>query len=219
MKDLVNDGVVKVRKDKANSKEHKLYIDQNNLLVSVPKELDQFETQFINLAKKTDAMLKEYESHNKPQDKLNPFELLLELIRILNTSFHAYLYRMVIKWPLVIKDRSIQKKLDGIVVDKMVHIVRTLTSIVGRNSSFFVPYMWAIPFGPEEAAGYVGVFKKYDMESDLCKIFEVWKDSHLFTDELNELKSKPPYKTISDYNMYMYREYVYYTMVKIELLS
>ena len=47
LQDLIKDGTVK---DQAtNRRDHKLYVDFNNLLVSVPLELDEFKVHFYRL--------------------------------------------------------------------------------------------------------------------------------------------------------------------------
>jgi hypothetical protein len=50
---LTKDNMIRKEKTKENSREQKLFVKFDNLLVSVPKELDEFETAYVNLLNKT----------------------------------------------------------------------------------------------------------------------------------------------------------------------
>jgi hypothetical protein len=51
LKILIEEGIVK--DDASNRRDHKLYVDEKNLLVSVPRELQDFEEAFVNLLQKS----------------------------------------------------------------------------------------------------------------------------------------------------------------------
>jgi hypothetical protein len=57
LEDLVKDGTVK---DQAtNRRDHKLYVDFNNLLVSVPKELEGFKKAYLNLLQESKERIRQ----------------------------------------------------------------------------------------------------------------------------------------------------------------
>ena len=48
LKELVTNGAVKDSRDHENSRDHKLSVETNNLLVSVPKELETLQKYFFH---------------------------------------------------------------------------------------------------------------------------------------------------------------------------
>jgi hypothetical protein len=51
LKELIEEGIIK--DEASNRRDHKLYVDGDNPLVSVPRELQEFEEAFVNLLQKT----------------------------------------------------------------------------------------------------------------------------------------------------------------------
>ena len=46
-------GVIRAQKDKPNSRDHKLFVTTDNLLVSIPQELNEFEKSYLKLLDKS----------------------------------------------------------------------------------------------------------------------------------------------------------------------
>ena len=98
---------------KRNKRDKELSVDNNNLLITVPKELEQFEKDFLDLAGtisfKLNALflVKNFNKVSKGKDKSNKTNLThtdiylasyILLLKILFRIIDSYIFRYLIKW-------------------------------------------------------------------------------------------------------------------------
>jgi hypothetical protein len=101
LEDLIKDGTVK---DQAtNRRDHKLSVDFNNLLVSVPLELDEFKVHFYRLV--------EIVSQNYKKLNIDDGANFFELFSIFSELVNVYNYYGLFIWPKLIEDPKTLNKL------------------------------------------------------------------------------------------------------------
>ena len=114
------------------------YIDHDDFVFWVSKELENFERDFFYLfeiaihkfeeEKVIDLRLYKYPSINGkvPMHTKSAEKLLLELLQIFNEIINAYMLRCLILWPEKIKDKRVLDKLNSIVFGKIMDMRRVL---------------------------------------------------------------------------------------------
>jgi hypothetical protein len=131
---LIGDNIVH---KKEGSRNHKLYLNEDNLLVSVPLELEEFEAGFDRLLFYVAQNLQDIHS-NKFKDKsreelLNRhdtnFTSLLQCINILDKISNVYMTYSVIEWPKKMKSEEDLKKLFSFTFNKLADIRLKLSKI------------------------------------------------------------------------------------------
>jgi len=96
-----------------NKRDKELYVDKNNLLISVPKELEQFEKDFVDLVKTISfklnplVLVKNLNKVSKGKRQFNKTNLTyteiylasyILLLKILFRIMDSYIFRYLIKW-------------------------------------------------------------------------------------------------------------------------
>ena len=104
--ELKSEKIVRMYKDKPNSRNFKLYVDTNNPLVVVPKELDEFEQIYFKLLKKARHIFAErgdqsYADSRKDADR---YSLVMNILLIYEDYLRLYTAHSLISWPKIIKD-------------------------------------------------------------------------------------------------------------------
>jgi hypothetical protein len=104
--ELKSEKIVRMYKDKPNSRNFKLYVDTNNPLVVVPKELDEFEKIYFKLVKKVRHLFAErgdqsYADSRKDADR---YSLVMNILLIYEDYLRLYTAHSLISWPKIIKD-------------------------------------------------------------------------------------------------------------------
>jgi hypothetical protein len=135
---MIENRIVVVKKEKENSRNHKLYLRENNLLVSVPLQLDIFETAFKTLLSHilqniTDTRANKFPDKIKEElskmDDAN-FYSLLQCIQILDKISSLYTTYSVIEWPDKMQDDKDLRELFSYTFNKLAdlrfHISKTL---------------------------------------------------------------------------------------------
>lgn len=140
--ELVKDGVVEKKQEKTNSRDHRLYVKSDNLLVSVPAELNCLLSSFVKLVngvihygKYFDDHLEEWKIDNDYGNfMLNQFYFRPSMI--LTTTLAIYLHNSVFIWPKQIQNAEAFTKLVGSVFMK---ITSTFTEFNRTLSSAYHP--------------------------------------------------------------------------------
>ena len=96
--ELVNDGLLIEEKERSNSREWKLHVDTSNPVLSVPIELDQFETNYL-------ALLDEVKKKVKVKG-VEVIDLLRDTLNIFSELFSIYNYHALLIWPRKIKNKA-----------------------------------------------------------------------------------------------------------------
>lgn len=141
-----------------NKRDQKLFLNKNNLLVSVPKELEQFELVFEQLFKKASQKVRTSMMERNFNDMLksvgcpnllntsehipqNQTQQLAEMIiSIFFRMIDSYLLRSLIEWPRKIQNRETLKKLYDIVFTKLANILLKFTQN-DEHSRFYKIYL------------------------------------------------------------------------------
>lgn len=121
--------------EKRNKRDQKLFLNNNNLLVSAPKELEQFEKAFTSFTKKlkkiqSSLMLQafldfkkvkliEIDTSNISPSFIQIQQLSMKKLSIFFRMIDSFLFRCILSWPKQIQDRETLKKLYHIVFIKI----------------------------------------------------------------------------------------------------
>jgi hypothetical protein len=126
---MIKENIIQEVREKENSRNRNLYVNENNLLVSVPRELEQFESVFISLFEKTNEKIIGPslfgESSGEGFDGVggNPIERISQLseerLSLFLRMVDSVLLRSVMEWPKRIQDKDALKKLYHIVFTKI----------------------------------------------------------------------------------------------------
>ena len=90
-----------------NKRDKELSVDKNNLLITVPKELEQFEKDFLKLVETISIKLKNLNKVSKGNGQSNKTNLThtdiylasyILLLKILFRIIDSYIFRYLIKW-------------------------------------------------------------------------------------------------------------------------
>jgi hypothetical protein len=145
---LLDDEIIYYVTQKENSRDHNFYVKDDNILVSVSKELDEFDKNFFSaLAKikekfdklylkmKKDDVIKEgHGTGETKQQNLVAFQPLLNVlsqsVEILYEVLDVYILRCILVWPNTVKKEDIVKKLYSIVFSKISDIQLRMSKIL-----------------------------------------------------------------------------------------
>ena len=122
--EMIEDDIIEPKKENRNSRNIKLFLKENNLLVSIPKQLEQFDNAFTVLVNKTGRKIMESEigipiskAAGIPNDsslRLSSqqiFQLLKIKLSIFYRVIDSILLQSLIVWPKKIEDKETLKKL------------------------------------------------------------------------------------------------------------
>jgi predicted transcriptional regulator len=218
---LMENGAVKSyleNNQKRNARDHKLYVEEGNPLVSVRLELDKFEGAYFDLFNK--SLLELDTEHisatlvrirkTRPYDASRAIEFLEQLGRLVENLFHifysmvdAYLFRFLFIWSRKISDQQVLQQLYSMVFSKIAdmqtRISESFKSTTLRDINNFIA-----PFIVERFRGYIGVDEEpkgsrtFLQYLDSFKEFGLEKEIEAVIDSL--------WKIIGDLQQYVYPE-------------
>ena len=125
--EMIEDGIIEMKKEKRNARNIKLYLKEDNLLVSVNLQLDEFVNAFESLFFYIIENIKNIRTNKFPDksdkelsamDDAN-FYSLLQCINILDRVSNAYTAYAVIVWPKRMQDEEDLKMLFSLVFNKL----------------------------------------------------------------------------------------------------
>jgi hypothetical protein len=184
--ELVKEGAV--TDEKINRREHRFFLNDDNLLVSTPAELDQFKDYFFKLIdevnRRSDTRISEFDKKH-PAMLQHPMikrsRLLYSLLSLYQHLVGMYVLRSLSIWPKKIKDKDVISKLYTEVFDRLQEIQLKLTSELFAPSDEFRLYDIAVEglfelkgdelFSVAEAFHGIGVDKQF--ESVLDSLWEI----------------------------------------------
>jgi hypothetical protein len=135
LKDLKEENIVRESRRKPNSRDIPLYINNDNLLVSVPRELEEFEKAFLRLLEKAKSEFEkryEYAFGSDPSrfyqsEFLKIIRLITQPIQIFHEMVNMYIAYSILLWPKKIQDKDTLKELYTAVFTKIANMqVRTV---------------------------------------------------------------------------------------------
>jgi hypothetical protein len=137
---LKKDQLVTVQKDRPNSRDNKLYVDSNNLLILIPRELEEFEGAFFilleNAKKKFDQQYLSIKydslmisSRHDPPDYTPILPLMRKPLFMFHEMVNVIVLRAMALWPLKIQNKEILAKLFTIVFTKIASMRSRISEI------------------------------------------------------------------------------------------
>ena len=116
--------VISGPKDKPKSRDHKLFVNTNNPLIIIPKELEQFENAFFVLLRKTVDTL---EVHS---DSPFSYNLISRPLFLFYEMVNVYLILALCNWPRTVLEKDTLQKLYTVVFTKLgeIHFVSMISS-------------------------------------------------------------------------------------------
>jgi hypothetical protein len=199
LRNLIENGAVQryiENSQKRNSREHKLFVNQNNPFIYVPLELEQFDNAYFSLLSKALAefdrkilpaalLWKTTPSGLDPYDEPNISslsDLLFNLVYIFYSMVDTYLFRFLFKWSRTITDQKVLQKLYSMVFSKIADMQTRLfkaftsTPKLGEFYKFIQPFIWQRFGGSERLIRYFDVFKEFDMQKEIELVIDsLWE--------------------------------------------
>jgi hypothetical protein len=130
LRDLMHEGIViSGPKDKPKSRDHKLFVNTNNPLVIIPKELEQFENAFFVLLRKSVDTL---EVHS---DSSISYYLISRPLFLFYEMVNVYLILALCNWPRTVLEKDTRQKLYTVVFTKLGEIQFRINGIL-KTSKF-----------------------------------------------------------------------------------
>lgn len=120
IKELTINGAIRDNKDHENSRDHKLSVETNNPLISVPRELATLQKYFFSLFDKTKIFL----DSNSKYSEIACAKIDGMFIRLLTELLRVYTHRAFISWPIQINDHKTLGKLHAEFSSRIVEIQR-----------------------------------------------------------------------------------------------
>ena len=175
--------------EKVNRREHRFFLNDDNLLISTPRELDQFKDYFFKLidevnrrsATKITEFDKKYPESRLRDPMIKRSRLLYSLLALYQHLVGMYVLRSLSIWPKKIKDKEVINKLYTEVFNRLQEIQLKLTSELFAPSDEFGLYDIAVEglfeLKPDEsdtrahAFHRIGVDKQF--ESVLDSLWEI----------------------------------------------
>jgi hypothetical protein len=130
LRDLMHEGIViSGPKDKPKSRDHKLFVNTNNPLIIIPKELEQFENAFFVLLRKTVDTLEVHSDSSISYYLISrPLFLFYEMVKV-------YLILALCNWPRTVLEKDTLQKLYTVVFTKLGEIQFRINDIL-KTSKF-----------------------------------------------------------------------------------
>jgi hypothetical protein len=132
LKDLKEENIVIGKKRKLNSRDIQLYVNTDNLLVSAPRELEEFENAFFILLEKAKLEFEKKDlsilSRTRDPPKHDPsefsilFSLILQPLKIFHEMVNVYNVYSILLWPKKIQDKDTLKDLYTVVFTKIANM-------------------------------------------------------------------------------------------------
>jgi hypothetical protein len=130
LSELMKYGIVKDQK--VNRRDHRLFVDTNNPMIVVSREIDEFENVYISLLKKVkehmnrryhDLMSRHYSNTQhriiaEIDEYFNAPDLISPSLRIFSEVLTTYMLRSTILWSKIIEDKDFRNMLSSTVFEK-----------------------------------------------------------------------------------------------------
>jgi|SRR5829696_2520973 len=179
---LIESGAVKSNlenEQKRNSRDHKLFVDENNPLVSLPLELEKFESAYFKLL--YEALPKIQLIMDQREDKaLDPTMkrkltsqlpiLLAALLELFWTMVYVCLFQFLFLWSQKISDKKVLQQLYSMVFSKIGDMQMQLSKAikVSEGGETILDTALQIKLRHElEFGGYLDSFKQLGMEKEI----------------------------------------------------
>jgi hypothetical protein len=168
IKELKNAGVLDVKRDKPNSRAVRLHVHEQSLLVTVPKDLDEFEAAFFPLL---DDMIKFQEAEKARPDRFDRIDDTSDLIATVIMMFFdmakKYQLSAIFGWPGQLKDKALME-LNSLVLTRIGAMQARMTKALKSSKSgdltvFVAPAVWRELKFTDKALQRHDLFVRYGM--------------------------------------------------------
>jgi hypothetical protein len=96
LEELEKNNIIRIEKDKPNSRDHKLFVDSENPFILIPLELEEFEAKFFNFINKYLNNIEEIKKYSVLKKYKNIINYLKNFpISLLNSIFQFYIIRLM----------------------------------------------------------------------------------------------------------------------------
>jgi hypothetical protein len=203
--ELKKQGIVRDEKRKPNSRDYNLYVDSDNPLVYVYKELDEFENMFLGLLTKALSVYNKINKTDKyittPSIELSAgsIELMIYPIHLFHDVVNIYNIHSMIRWPYKIHNKLALKNLYFDVLTKISEIQIGIMNTFDRLrphmkettqillTSIFHDRLLVNQWNnyPSKLVKYYDFFNQFGMKDQIEPIFDfIWKISSSYKDYL-----------------------------------
>lgn len=206
IEELKEDGIVYQLTEKENSREHKLYVNTANILVSVANELKEFEEVFFSLLRKVkekfDALYLDVKVQQSTDPSKRDLSKMHPILNLISESFHifydvvdVYMIRSLMVWPKVIQDKDILKKLYSTIftkiADMQLHMSEILrTTMAGDFNPIIQLFISGKIHATRKFIEHIEAFRNSNMEKELEPVlYSTWK----ITGEYKQFAFPEPY--------------------------
>ena len=189
---LQEDEIIYYETQKENSRDHKFYVKDDNILVSVSKELDEFDKNYFSaltkikekfdklyLKTKKDRVIGETKEQNLVAFKplLN---VLSQSVEILYEVLDVYILRCILVWPNTVKKEDIIKKLYSIVISKISDIQFRMKEILSsfKAGNFYLVTLLSVYqriYGTANLQRHLNDFKDVEISEIEPLLDSIWK--------------------------------------------
>jgi hypothetical protein len=143
LSELMKEGIVKDQR--INRRDHRLFIDSNNPIIVISREIDEFENAYISFLKKIKENInKRYHDlktrhYSNPQHRslaeIDEFfyttDLMSRSLRTFSDVLMMYMLRSAALWPNIIEDRNFVNKLNSTIFAKFSDMWIRMNEILG----------------------------------------------------------------------------------------
>jgi hypothetical protein len=129
--DLKNQGIISITNKKQNSRDHHLFVNADNILVSVSNELKEFEKSMFYLLEKSKIVFDNEFKTGKSNSEL--YALTKYPIVIFYDMINMYIFRDLLKWSVNIQDKEIFRKLNSMVFTRIAEMQLRMNETLGST--------------------------------------------------------------------------------------
>jgi hypothetical protein len=180
IKELEEEGtIIEGEKEKPKSRDHKLFVNTNNLLVIVPNELEKFEKAFTLLLEKAK---RESDYYIKKSELSTVYDIISQLLFIFYEMVNVYHLHSLISWPLMVLETDTLKKLYTIVFTKIsdmqIRIYENLRSSKFSNANLMLQstIIRKQLYSTDKLIKYCETFSKLGMKKQIESVLDcLWE--------------------------------------------
>jgi predicted transcriptional regulator len=143
LSELMEKGIVKDKKP--NRRDHRLFVDTNNPIVEISREIEEFENAYISLLKKVREQINrryhgvmdhdysslQHRSLNEASEFFYVTDLISRSLHVFSEVLRVYILRSTVLWPNIIRDKEFLNKLNSTVFAKFSDIRIRIHDIFG----------------------------------------------------------------------------------------
>jgi hypothetical protein len=184
LEELKNEGIVDEVMEKGNSRDHKLFVNTSNLLVIVPKELEEFEKAFFPLFEKAkrEFQYRAKKSKFNSSEFSSIYQLISQPLFMFYQVVNSYYIRSLMLWPTIILEEDALKNLYTIVFTKIANMQSRISEILrslntpNMNVGLEAAMLRRMLYATEKMMISYDIFTKFGMQKEMESLLDsLWK--------------------------------------------